>query len=114
MKVIRNIDKKVEDINQELLSDEQKENLLSHRKIMIGVCGLFATSDPNVAIEYFDIGKKIKDAKENLFLENAELKRLKEASEKNPTRLPAIFFAQITLAIRGAEDIDTATTLEVK
>lgn len=110
MKKILKIDEQLNDVNMEAMSDKEKVNLPTYRKLLVAACGLFFTTDPASAIDYFAIGKKIKDAKTDLILEDAEIDKLGLALDKNPSRLPVVFFAQLVLKFRGAEVVK----LEVK
>ena len=105
MKKIKGIEERVDDINQDRLTDDQKKSLPSFKEMFVAVCGLTTTQDPAQAISYFDIGKKIKDAKADVVLENSEMDLLKSAVEKNPTKLPVIYFAQMIKKIRSAEEL---------
>lgn len=114
MKRIMNIDEQLNDINEELLSEAELAKRPRYRQNLIAACGLIATSDPNEAIALFDIGLKIKNSQQTLMLENAEYEKLKNCVEKNPTRLPSVFFSQMIKKVRSAEDVEQKPAMEVK
>lgn len=102
MKTIKGLDEKPtsfdDDVPPEILAQ-----LPTYRKMLKAALGLGAAKDGENAIDLLQIGLKLRLEGNDVSLEDAEFKLLKERCNENPAQWQAHYHGQVMLKLREAE-----------
>jgi len=98
---------KLDDTPEPIEALPQGVKLPTYRQLFKAAIGNALGKSSEEAIELFHVGVKVKDAKDELVLEDAEFKLLKEKCEANPAQWTAHFHAQVVLKLKKSEETKT-------
>ena len=102
MKTIKDIDGKPEPMEDKVPSTVL-EQLPTFRKMFRSAVGTALSKSGEEAIELFEIGLKVKRAKADLELEDAEFTKLKSKCDDNQAQWTSHYHAQVAMKLKAAE-----------
>ncbi len=102
MKHIKDLDEKLTHFDPEAPAQEA-ERLPTFRKLFLYALGSSTASNGEEAVRMWDVGIKIKNAKVDIDLEDADFNILKSVCEQNPLKWMAYYFAQILFKLKESE-----------
>lgn len=107
MKVIKGVSEKLDVFT--LSEDGETKDKASFKDTFRTIVSLSLGKSSEQALEMFELGLKLKNCKEDdLSLEDAEFKLLKEKVEANMTQQAAFFHAQLLKKLKEAENDSSA------
>ena len=102
MKTIKGLDEKPQPMGDNVPATVM-EQIPTYRKMFQSAVGSALSKSGDEAIELFEIGLKIKRAKADIELEDAEFTKLKDKCDGNQAQWSSHFHAQVALKLRSAE-----------